>query len=122
MASAASRDSVQCLRNARRYSAEGKGVSWPSLLLAPVRRSEEILALFDVFSPTGAGMGRRALGAGTGPVGFELTMARKDVRLMLETAGSAKLTVLPSIARAMDDAIAAGHGAEDFAILGNPKR
>lgn len=82
---------------------------------------EEILALFDVFSPTGAGMGRRALGAGTGPVGFELTMARKDVRLMLATAGGAKLTVLPGIAAAMDEAIAAGRGADDFTILAKPK-
>lgn len=81
---------------------------------------DEILSLFDQFSPTGAGMGRRAMGAGKGPVGFELTMARKDVRLMLETAGDAKLTVLPQIAAAMDAAIAAGHGAEDFTIIAKP--
>ena len=84
--------------------------------------TDDVLALFDQFSPTAAGMGRRALGASTQPVGFELTMARKDVRLMLETAGASKLTVLPAIAAAMDEAIAAGRGAEDFAALADPRR
>jgi 3-hydroxyisobutyrate dehydrogenase len=84
--------------------------------------TDEILALFDQFSPTASGMGRRALSAGTQPVGFELSMARKDVRLMLETAGSAKLTVLPAVAAAMDEALEAGHGAEDFATIGDPRR
>ena len=83
---------------------------------------EEILSLFDVFSPTASGMGRRALGAASAPVGFELTMARKDVRLMIETAGLEKLTVLPAVAQAMDEAIAAGHGAEDFTTIAVPKR
>jgi 3-hydroxyisobutyrate dehydrogenase-like beta-hydroxyacid dehydrogenase len=83
---------------------------------------DEILALFELFSPTASGMGRRALGAGTQPVSFELTMARKDVRLMLETAGAAELTVLPAVAARMDAAIAAGRGAEDFAAIANPKR
>lgn len=84
--------------------------------------AEEILTLFDQFSPTASGMGRRAMSVGKGPVGFELTMARKDVRLMLETAGDAKLTVLPNIAAAMDAAIAAGKGAEDFTVIATPKR
>lgn len=82
---------------------------------------EEILALFDVFSPTGAGMGRRALAVGKQPAGFELTMARKDVRLMLETARAAKLTVLPAVAAAMDDAIADGRGTHDFATIAAPR-
>ena len=82
--------------------------------------TDEILALFDQFSPTASGMGRRALGTGTSPASFELTMARKDVRLMLETAGAAHLTVLPAVAAAMDAAIASGHGAEDFAVIGKP--
>jgi len=84
--------------------------------------TDDVLALFDQFSPTAAGMGRRALGASTQPVGFELTMARKDVRLMLETAGASKLTVLPAIAAAMDEAIGAGRGAEDFSALADPRR
>ncbi|MFO0681722.1 MAG: NAD(P)-binding domain-containing protein [Sandaracinus sp.] len=84
--------------------------------------TEDVLALFDQFAPTPAGMGRRALSAGKGPVGFELTMARKDVRLMIETAGENRLVVLPAIAAEMDRAIAAGHGAEDFTVLATRKR
>ena len=48
---------------------------------------------------------------------FELTMARKDIRLMIEAAGSLPLTVLPSIAKRMDEAIAAGHGKDDLAAI-----
>lgn len=49
---------------------------------------------------------------------FELTMARKDVRLMLETAGDRPLAVLPLVASRMDELIAAGHGADDCCVLG----
>lgn len=49
---------------------------------------------------------------------FELTMARKDVRLMLETAGDRPMAALPSVAARMDQLIAAGHGAEDSSVLG----
>jgi 3-hydroxyisobutyrate dehydrogenase-like beta-hydroxyacid dehydrogenase len=48
---------------------------------------------------------------------FELTMARKDIRLMIEAAGTQPLTVLPAIAARMDQAIAAGHGQEDLGAL-----
>ena len=51
---------------------------------------------------------------------FELTMARKDMRLMLEAAGDLPLTVLPSVAKRMDEAIAAGHGHEDTGVLSAP--
>ena len=49
---------------------------------------------------------------------FELTMARKDVRLMLETSGDRPMATLQSIAARMDELIAAGHGAEDASVLG----
>ncbi|MEO8345432.1 MAG: NAD(P)-binding domain-containing protein [Betaproteobacteria bacterium] len=49
---------------------------------------------------------------------FELAMARKDVRLMLETAGDRPLAALPAIAARMDQLIAAGHGADDASVLG----
>ena len=49
---------------------------------------------------------------------FELTMARKDVRLMLETAGDRPMAVLPLVAQRMDQLIAAGHGAKDCSALG----
>jgi 3-hydroxyisobutyrate dehydrogenase-like beta-hydroxyacid dehydrogenase len=48
---------------------------------------------------------------------FELTMARKDIRLMLEATGNQSLVVLPSIAQRMDRAIAGGHGREDLGAI-----
>lgn len=48
---------------------------------------------------------------------FELTMARKDMRLMLEAADGQPMTVLPSIAARMDQAIAHGRGAEDVGVI-----
>jgi 3-hydroxyisobutyrate dehydrogenase-like beta-hydroxyacid dehydrogenase len=82
---------------------------------------EDTLALFEVFSPSPAGMGRRILASATAPVGFELTMARKDIGLMIEAAGGAEaLNVLPCIAEAMDAAIAAGRGDEDFTAFVRP--
>jgi 3-hydroxyisobutyrate dehydrogenase-like beta-hydroxyacid dehydrogenase len=49
---------------------------------------------------------------------FELTMARKDVRLMIETAGARPMAALPAVAARMDQLIAAGHGAEDASVMG----
>jgi 3-hydroxyisobutyrate dehydrogenase len=48
---------------------------------------------------------------------FELTMARKDIRLMLEAAGAEPLIVLPAIAKRMDEAIARGHGRDDMGAI-----
>jgi 3-hydroxyisobutyrate dehydrogenase-like beta-hydroxyacid dehydrogenase len=48
---------------------------------------------------------------------FELSMARKDIRLMIEAAGREPLTVLPAIAAKMDEAIAAGHGKDDMGAI-----
>ena len=48
---------------------------------------------------------------------FEMTMARKDMRLMIEAADSVPLAVLPAIAAKMDEAIATGHGAEDLGAI-----
>ena len=49
---------------------------------------------------------------------FTLDVARKDVRLMLETLGGAPAPMLNAFAATMDEAIAAGQGTEDFAIIG----
>jgi len=57
------------------------------------------------------------MAAGDFAPSFELTMARKDVRLMLEAAKGAPLAVLPAIAARMDAVIAQGHGAEDVGVL-----
>jgi 3-hydroxyisobutyrate dehydrogenase len=51
---------------------------------------------------------------------FELAMARKDVRLMLESAGDQPLIVLPALAARMDDVIAAGHGRDDLVAIAAP--
>lgn len=80
--------------------------------------SAEVLALFDVFRPAPGYIGQRVANAGTQPASFELQMARKDVRLMIETAGGPeRLTVLPAVAAAMDDALAKGLADQDFAIF-----
>ncbi|MEN0061439.1 MAG: NAD(P)-dependent oxidoreductase [Myxococcota bacterium] len=81
---------------------------------------DEVMALFETFSPTPVGMGRRVLAAGTRPPSFELTMGRKDVRLMIEAAGANNLLLLPAIAAKMDELIAAGKGGEDFGIFAKP--
>ncbi|HZT78521.1 MAG TPA: NAD(P)-dependent oxidoreductase [Vicinamibacterales bacterium] len=48
---------------------------------------------------------------------FEMTMARKDARLMLDAADGEPLIVLPAIAARMDAAIAQGRGAEDLGAI-----
>ena len=53
---------------------------------------------------------------------FELTMARKDMRLMLEAAGEEPLAVLPAIARRMDEVIANGYGHEDVGAVMRTKK
>ena len=53
---------------------------------------------------------------------FELTMARKDMRLMLEAAGAQALVALPSIASRMDEKIADGHGKDDLGAIAAPRR
>ncbi len=82
----------------------------------------EVLKLFDQFNP-GSGlpfMGKRVAAGGPVPPSFELKMARKDVRLMIETAGAERLAVLPGIAAAMDDAITRGLGDQNFTVFAAP--
>ncbi|MBL8723217.1 MAG: NAD(P)-dependent oxidoreductase [Planctomycetes bacterium] len=80
---------------------------------------EEMLRLFEVFKPGGAlpFLGQRVLRAGSGPASFELTMARKDARLMQTAAAQQPLLVLPAVAAAMDRAIARGEGSADYAVF-----
>ncbi|HZN37270.1 MAG TPA: NAD(P)-binding domain-containing protein [Planctomycetota bacterium] len=82
-------------------------------------QAEVMLSLFDVFKPGGAVpfLGQRVAKAGAGPASFELVMARKDARLMQETAGKAPLLLLPAITTAMDRAIARGEGRADYAVF-----
>ncbi len=86
--------------------------------------STESLALFEVFNLGGLfpASTMRVARKGEMPASFELTMARKDVRLMLQHAqGPDGLVVLPAVAAAMDAAIADGHGNKDYTIYAWPR-
>lgn len=78
-----------------------------------------VLDILDYFNPAGliTGRGRNMLAGNFAP-GFELAMARKDVRLMLDTAREKAMAVLPGVAERMDQLIAAGYGQDDLAVIG----
>ncbi|HEY7290847.1 MAG TPA: NAD(P)-dependent oxidoreductase [Vicinamibacterales bacterium] len=79
---------------------------------------EDALKVFSKFQPGGVIKARgEKIARRDFSATFELTMARKDMRLMIEAAGRQPLAVLTSIAARMDDAIANGHGAEDLAVI-----
>jgi 3-hydroxyisobutyrate dehydrogenase len=80
--------------------------------------AQDTLKLLDFFNPAGVIAGRgRKMAARDYTATFELTMARKDIRLMIETAGALPLATLPGIAARMDALIEAGHGAEDIGVI-----
>jgi 3-hydroxyisobutyrate dehydrogenase len=82
---------------------------------------EDAVALFSRFNTSLAiPMRGRKMAAGDFSAMFELAMARKDVRLMLESAGDQPLIVLPALAARMDEVIAAGHGKDDMAAIAAP--
>jgi 3-hydroxyisobutyrate dehydrogenase-like beta-hydroxyacid dehydrogenase len=84
-------------------------------------RPEEAYELFSHFKPTVALETRgKTMAAGNFKASFELSMARKDVRLMIETAAAGGVPVhfLPGIATRMDELLAAGHAADDLSVLG----
>ncbi|RME29223.1 MAG: NAD(P)-dependent oxidoreductase [Deltaproteobacteria bacterium] len=86
---------------------------------------DAVIALFDVFRAGGAipFIGKRVVAAPDMDTSFALTMARKDVRLMIDAAGGPDdLVVLPGLAAAMDKAIEAGLGDKDFAVFAWPGR
>jgi 3-hydroxyisobutyrate dehydrogenase len=82
---------------------------------------DEALALFSRFNTSMAipMRGQKMVKRDFSPM-FELAMARKDVRLMLESAGGQPLIVLPALAARMDEMIAAGHGKDDVAAIAAP--
>ncbi len=87
--------------------------------------ADAVIALFDVFRAGGAipFIGKRVVAAPDMDTSFALTMARKDVRLMIDAAGGPDdLVVLPGLAAAMDKAIDEGKGARDFAVFAWPGR
>ena len=79
----------------------------------------DALRVVEFFNPSSAITGRgKKMAAGDFTPSFELAMARKDVRLMQETAGTLPLGALPSIAQRMDELIGQGLGGEDLAVMG----
>lgn len=82
---------------------------------------KDALSLFRTFTPAGNldYRGSKMAEGVFAPAMFEMTMARKDVRLMTEAAhgGKAPLVVLPAIAQRMDQLIAQGRGDQDLGAL-----
>ena len=78
----------------------------------------DALAVFSKFQPGGLITSRgEKMARGDFSASFELTMARKDMRLMMEAADAQPMVVLPAIAQAMDRAIANGHGQDDLGAI-----
>lgn len=83
--------------------------------------ASEAATLFDAFNP-GASVparAKRVLEADFAHPSWELSMARKDARLMMEEAqrGGRTLAVLPALASEMDRWIARGHGGDDWTVI-----
>lgn len=84
---------------------------------------EEALKVTGIVSTENVISGRgRKLAAGDFTPSFELVMARKDLRLMIESAGDLPLMTLPGIAARMDGLIAEGLGALDYGVIGRDVR
>jgi 3-hydroxyisobutyrate dehydrogenase-like beta-hydroxyacid dehydrogenase len=78
----------------------------------------DAMKLLEFFNPAGVIAGRgKKMAAGDYSATFELTMARKDIRLMIETAGAEPLATLPGLAARMDAKIAEGRGHEDIGVI-----
>lgn len=82
--------------------------------------TDDAYSLFQQFNP-GMMLPMRAqrISSGDFTASFELTMARKDVRLMIEEAArhGMELGVMPGVAALMDARIAKGDGAKDGSII-----
>lgn len=80
--------------------------------------SADAMRVIELFDPSAIIAGRgKSMTSGDFTPSFELSMARKDVRLMLETAGSHPLAILPGLAERMDALIDEGHGNDDLGVL-----
>ncbi len=83
--------------------------------------TSEFVKLFDHWNPGTSAPGRlkRILAADYDNPSWELIMARKDARLMIEEAGADNrpLIALAAIANEMDKLIQAGFGHKDWSIL-----
>ncbi|HZR21968.1 MAG TPA: NAD(P)-dependent oxidoreductase [Vicinamibacterales bacterium] len=78
----------------------------------------DAVSVFDKFKVANAISYRgQKMARGDFDATFELTMARKDMRLMLEAAAGHQTMVLAPIAKRMDEAIANGHGSHDLGAI-----
>lgn len=79
----------------------------------------EMLAKVNLNGPLG--LRGTMMATGKYEPNFTLDVARKDLRLMLETAGDAPTPMLAALAARMDEEIANGQGSEDFAVIGKAR-
>lgn len=81
----------------------------------------DALALFDRFKIDSvlSVRGKRIL-AGDYDATFTLETARKDARLMIESAAAEPVPLLTALAARMDQVIASGYGGLDLAVLSKP--
>lgn len=81
----------------------------------------ELGPLLEVLNPSVVAQGRlRKISSKTfDQPSWELSMARKDARLMMEQAKTANktLTVIPAVAKKMDTWLEKGHGKNDWTII-----
>ncbi|MFZ6178144.1 NAD(P)-dependent oxidoreductase [Nannocystis pusilla] len=82
------------------------------------RQAAELFAFFNPGASVGA-RAERMLAGDFERASWELAMARKDARLMLDEASQAErtLAVLPAIAALMDAYLARGHGSDDWTVI-----
>lgn len=79
---------------------------------------EEAVTLLSKFDPSAAIKIRGVrMAKGDFAASFELAMARKDLRLMLDAADPLPLSVLRGLAQRMDTLVARGHGRADVGVL-----
>ena len=83
--------------------------------------ASEIATLLELLNPAVVAQGRlRKITSNTfDQPSWELSMARKDARLMMEQAASTQntLTVIPAVAKKMDIWLEKGHGKDDWTVI-----
>ena len=83
--------------------------------------AEDVADLFRFWNPGAMVPGRlrSIMAANFSEPSWELNMARKDAGLMMSAAkeGNAELSVVPAIARFMDEWINKGHGNDDWTVI-----
>ena len=84
-------------------------------------KPEDAAALFESFNPAGFVVPRlkRMIAADFGAASWELAMARKDARLMMEEGErhGVPLPMLPAIAATMDRFLERGHAHDDWTVI-----